>query len=106
MDGGARKVRSGPLVPSPSQDDRCLSRSTTDQSVEACKKFTAEVTQFVREQNAELSGHDLGWFLNLCQGDEKPEDVFGSNLPRLRRIKAKYDPKKMFRKGVVIEPLL
>ncbi|KAI0747192.1 FAD-binding domain-containing protein [Daedaleopsis nitida] len=81
-------------------------RSTTDESVEACRTFAAEVVQLVREKNTELSGSDLGWFLNMCQGDERPEDVFGENLPRLRKIKAKYDPKKMFSKGVAIEPLL
>lgn len=62
--------------------------------------------QFVREKNAELSGQDLGWFVNMSQGTEKPEDVFGEHLPRLRKIKAKYDPKKVWNKGFVIEPLL
>ncbi|RDX41665.1 FAD-binding domain-containing protein [Lentinus brumalis] len=78
-------------------------RSTTDESVEACRNFTADVVQFVREKNIELSGQDLGWFLNMCQGDEKPEDVFGENLPRLRDIKNKYDPKNVFSRGVSLK---
>ncbi|KAI0765178.1 FAD-binding domain-containing protein [Fomes fomentarius] len=80
-------------------------RSITDQSVNACRTFTAEVVDLVRKKNAELAGQDLGCFLNLCQGDEKPEDVFGSNLGRLREVKGKYDPRKTFSKGFVIEPL-
>ncbi|KAI0634698.1 FAD-binding domain-containing protein [Trametes polyzona] len=80
-------------------------RSTTDASVAAARAFAAEIVQLVREKNAELSGRDLGWFVNMSQGDEKPEDVFGDHLPRLRRIKAKYDPKKVWSKGFVIEPL-
>ena len=34
--------------------------------------------QFVREKNAELTGRDLGWFINMTKGGEKPEDVFGA----------------------------
>ena len=72
-------------------------RSTTDASVPAAKEFTESTARLVREKNAELSGRDLGWFVNMCQGDENPEDVFGENLPRLRKIKAKYDPNDVFR---------
>ncbi|KAH9849000.1 FAD-binding domain-containing protein [Lenzites betulinus] len=81
-------------------------RSTTDASVDAARAFTEQIVQFVREKNAELSGQDLGWFVNMSQGTEKPEDVFGEHLPRLRKIKAKYDPKNVWNKGFVIEPLL
>ncbi|KAF5372441.1 hypothetical protein D9757_009925 [Collybiopsis confluens] len=81
-------------------------RSTTHGSVKAAREFTSEIVSFVREKNAELSGRDLGWWLTLCQGDEKPEDVFGSNLPKLQRLKAKYDPGRVWSKGFVIEPSL
>ncbi|TBU47887.1 FAD-binding domain-containing protein [Dichomitus squalens] len=81
-------------------------RSTTDASVQACKDFTESVVELVRKKNAELSGRDIGWFLNMCQGHEKPEDVFGDNYTRLRKVKAKYDPKKVWSKGIVIEPLV
>ena len=80
-------------------------RSSTEEGVEAAKEFTESIVQFVREKNAELTGRDLGWFINMTKGGEKPEDVFGAHLPRLRRAKAKYDPKKVFSKGAVIEPL-
>lgn len=80
-------------------------RSATHAGVAAAAEFAKSTVEFVRQKNAELSGKDLGWFINMCQGDEKPEDVFGENLTRLRKIKAKYDPKKVWSKGVVIEPL-
>ena len=80
-------------------------RSTTDEGVPACREFVNKVVTFVREKNAELTGSNLGLFLNMARGHERPEDLWGENLPRLRRIKAKYDPKKVFSKGVVIEPL-
>ena len=80
-------------------------RSTTDESVPACREFVEKVTNFVREKNTELFGRDLGFFLSMAQGDEWAGNVWGENLPRLRKIKAKYDPKKIFHKGVVIEPL-
>lgn len=56
---------------------------------------------FVRNRNTDLSGKDLGWSLNLTQGNEDPEDVFGTNLHRFRKLKAKYDPKKIWSKGLV-----
>ena len=80
-------------------------RSATDESVPAVRQFVTEIVRFVREKSAEFSGQDLGWLLSMCQGDENPEDVFGDSLPRLRKIKAKYDPEKVWKKGCVIEPL-
>ena len=59
----------------------------------------------MREKSAALSGRDLGLWVSMAQGGERAEDVWGANLQRLRRVKAKYDPKKVFSKGVVIEPL-
>jgi FAD/FMN-containing dehydrogenase len=36
-------------------------------------------------------------FVNYARGDEKPEQIYGkSKLPRLRLLKAKYDPKGLF----------
>jgi Berberine and berberine like len=61
--------------------------------------------EYVREVDIEKSGRDNGVFINLCQGNEdKIEDVFGVNLPRLRKLKAKYDPEKIWSRGYVIEP--
>ncbi|KXN83438.1 hypothetical protein AN958_01452 [Leucoagaricus sp. SymC.cos] len=79
-------------------------RSTTDASVASIKAFTSSLVTHVRENNAELSGKDLGWFLSMAQGEEYPEDVYGKCLPRLRQVKAKYDPKQVWKKGVTIEP--
>ncbi|KAJ3982594.1 FAD-binding domain-containing protein [Lentinula detonsa] len=79
-------------------------RSTTAISIKAAQEFTTSVVSFVRSKNTELSGKDLGWFLNLAQGDESAEDVFGTNLPRLSKLKARYDPKKVWSKGLVIDP--
>ncbi|KAH9945031.1 FAD-binding domain-containing protein [Epithele typhae] len=79
-------------------------RSTTDDSVGACREFVASIVSLVREKNTELSGRDLGWAVNLCQGDEKTEDIFGEHLPRLRAVKAKYDPHMIWNKGAVLEP--
>ncbi|KAH9930455.1 FAD-binding domain-containing protein [Epithele typhae] len=80
-------------------------RSTTDESVPAARKFADELSEFMRERNAELSGEKLPWMYSMCHGSERPEDVWGDHLERLRRLKAKYDPKKVFSKGVVIEPI-
>ncbi|EKM53132.1 uncharacterized protein PHACADRAFT_259314 [Phanerochaete carnosa HHB-10118-sp] len=80
-------------------------RSTTDAGVAAASDWTKSLSEFIRQKNAELSGKDLGWFINMCQGEEKPEDVFGDNLPRLRKLKAKYDPQNVWSRGVAIAPL-
>lgn len=69
----------------------------------AAREFTATTVAYVREKNAQLSGQDLGWFVNLCAGDEKVEDVFGRHLPRLREAKRKYDPEQTWKKGVFID---
>lgn len=61
-----------------------------------------ETINFIRRRNAELSGKDYGFFMNMSEGSEKPEDVFGANLARLREVKAKYDLNNVFSKGVPI----
>lgn len=70
----------------------------------AVSEFVASTVAFIRSKNAELSGRDYGFFISMAQGDEKPEDVFGDSLPRLRKLKAKYDLKNVFKKGVNIPP--
>ncbi|KAG6884720.1 hypothetical protein C0992_005870 [Termitomyces sp. T32_za158] len=64
--------------------------------------FVASTVAFIRSQNIKLSGKDYGYFLNMAQGDESPEDVFGDNLPRLSELKSKYDPHNLFKKGLPI----
>ncbi|KAF8960616.1 FAD-binding domain-containing protein [Flammula alnicola] len=68
------------------------------------REFVSSLVSYIRQVNTEKTGEDFGAFLNMSQGDERPEDVFGENLPRLRKVKAKYDPKKVWSKGIVIEP--
>lgn len=64
----------------------------------------ASVASYIREFNTHRTGEDLGVWLSMAQGDEGAEAVFGANLPRLRKVKARYDPKKLWNKGVIIEP--
>lgn len=70
-----------------------------------CDNFASELVTFVRETNKRHLGKDYGLWMAMCRGDEKPEDVFGGHLPRLRCIKAHYDPSNVWKKGFTIEPL-
>lgn len=40
----------------------------------------------------------------IAAGDEKVNDVFGRNYPRLQKLKAQYDPTNIFNKMHPIEP--
>ncbi|KAF8170789.1 FAD-binding domain-containing protein [Pholiota molesta] len=79
-------------------------RSATEESVPAMRAFVSESTELMRQRNREKTGKDAGYWLNFAQGEELVEEVFGPNLPRLRKLKAKYDPKKLWSKGCLIEP--
>lgn len=74
---------------------------TSDESVQA---FVSSIAKYIRKADALKTGKDLGIPLCYARGDEAPEDVFGPNLPRLRKLKAKYDPTNVWSKGFVIEP--
>ena len=41
---------------------------------------------------------------NIATGSEKIADMFGENLPKLRELKKKYDPKFVFNKWYPIAP--
>ncbi len=41
---------------------------------------------------------------NISSGDEKLQNIFGENLPRLREPKKKYDPGFLFHKWYPIKP--
>jgi Berberine and berberine like len=73
-------------------------------SDDALFSFLSSTVDHIRKVDIEKSGRDIGGFINLCQDTEKVEDIFGVNLPRLRKLKAKYDPKKIWSRAHVIEP--
>jgi FAD/FMN-containing dehydrogenase len=43
-------------------------------------------------------------YVNFAHGDETPEAIYGSNLPRLKELKKKYDPKGVFNQWFTIKP--
>lgn len=74
-------------------------RNTQPSTDAATAAFVKEIADYIHHQN-----RALGIQLNMARGDERAEDVFGVNLPRLRKLKAKYDPKGVWAKGFRIEP--
>ncbi|KAI5859280.1 FAD binding domain-containing protein [Durotheca rogersii] len=53
--------------------------------------------QKVRDYLAPTAGTSgLQAYINFAHGDEPLEAIYGSSLPRLQRLKKKYDPKKRF----------
>lgn len=83
---------------------RSYVRNTRPETDGVTQKFVKEVADYVRETNVRKTGRDLGVYLSMARGDEGLEAVFGPNLPRLRRLKAKYDPTMFWTKGIVVEP--
>ncbi|KAF5316767.1 hypothetical protein D9619_006849 [Psilocybe cf. subviscida] len=86
-------------------------RSASEESLAVMRKFTSDITAYIRDRNAQKmreshpgGADDVGYFLNFAQGDESPEMVHGSNLSKLRKLKARYDPKGLWSRGVFIEP--
>jgi hypothetical protein len=43
-------------------------------------------------------------YINFAHGDETPEAIYGSSLPRLKQIKKKYDPTGVFNQWFTIKP--
>ncbi|TFY67759.1 hypothetical protein EVG20_g3835 [Dentipellis fragilis] len=82
----------------------CMIRNTRPETDEVTSAWLRSIADFIREANTANSGEDLGVILTMAKGDELPEAVFGQNLPRLRKLKAKYDPKNVWSKGFTIEP--
>jgi len=53
----------------------------------------------IRSDVAATPGYgDLAVYVNYAHGDEKPKQTYGARkLPRLAKLKAKYDPDNVFR---------
>ncbi|KAF5010514.1 hypothetical protein FDECE_3331 [Fusarium decemcellulare] len=71
-----------------------------DRALDWVRKLSAHI----RHQHTLQTGEDLGLHANGCMSDQKVEDLWGQSLPRLRRVKAKYDPKCIFDRGWHIDP--
>ncbi|TCD63939.1 hypothetical protein EIP91_004749 [Steccherinum ochraceum] len=83
-------------------------RHTNPELDKHAEDWADKVTSCVKRQNAERTGQMLPTPANMALGPDytSTEEVYGENLPRLRKIKAKYDPTKVWRRGWVIEPSL
>jgi hypothetical protein len=81
--------------------DRSNHLPTSDESV---RTFVTSTIDYLREADILKTGKNLGVTLSYASGDEAPEDIFGTNLPLLRKLKAKYDPKCIWKKGFFIKP--
>lgn len=70
------------------------------------REWVAKTTKYIRETNTERTGTKLATSTNFSLGPtyDSVEEVFGENLGRLKKIKAKYDPSKIWSKGWIIEP--
>jgi len=67
-------------------------------------KWVKDLTADIQAVHKGKSGVALPMLVNLCDENEPNEVIYGENLPRLRKLKAKYDPSKVWSKGWVIEP--
>jgi FAD/FMN-containing dehydrogenase len=43
-------------------------------------------------------------YVNFAHGDETPEAIYGSSLPKLKQLKKKYDPSGVFNQWFTIKP--
>lgn len=84
----------------------CDHRHANPELDKSAKDWVANVTRYVRKQNEERTRMELCTPANFALGPdyESQEELYGQNLAQLRRLKAKYDPKKVFRRGWVLEP--
>jgi FAD/FMN-containing dehydrogenase len=43
-------------------------------------------------------------YINFAHGDETPEAIYGSSLPKLKQLKKQYDPAGLFNQWFTIKP--
>jgi hypothetical protein len=70
----------------------------------AANEWVTKITSYVKKSNIERTGisHPTPALIALENDDIK--EVYGKNYARLRKLKAKYDPLKVWNKGHIIEP--
>ncbi|KDQ17852.1 hypothetical protein BOTBODRAFT_29163 [Botryobasidium botryosum FD-172 SS1] len=81
-------------------------RHTSPESDAPARAFATKIAGIVNDFNEQKTGKKLATPANFAIGPdvESVQEVYGVNLERLRKVKAKYDPKKVWSKGWVIEP--
>ncbi|KAF8883829.1 FAD-binding domain-containing protein [Infundibulicybe gibba] len=81
-------------------------RHTQPSSDASTREWVSRIATLVKDANTEKTGVKLPTPGNFSLGPDSVgvEEVYGSNLARLRKLKAKYDPKKVWSRGWVIEP--
>ncbi|KAF9456595.1 hypothetical protein BDZ94DRAFT_1326870 [Collybia nuda] len=70
------------------------------------REWVSKMATYIKSMNTERTGVKFVTPTNFSLGSDydSVEEVFGKNLSRLRKVKAIYDPKKVWRKGWAIEP--
>ncbi|KAL0567059.1 hypothetical protein V5O48_014932 [Marasmius crinis-equi] len=79
-------------------------RNTDPTDDSKAKEWASKVASSVRRAQVEKTGKALTTPASFALSPEtvKVEDVFGENLPRLKELKAKYDPERVWSRGWVI----
>ncbi|KAG6872366.1 hypothetical protein C0995_010285 [Termitomyces sp. Mi166 len=83
-----------------------ISRHSDPSGDAKAAEWASSIGNLVRTAQVEKTGKPLTTPASLAVSPQiiPPEGIWGANLPRLRKLKAKYDPKKVFSKGWCIEP--
>lgn len=81
-------------------------RHSNPESDKSTKDWVSKVSSYIKKENETRTGKKLPTPGNFSIGPDYTslEEVYGDNLAQLRKVKAKYDPKKVWRRGWVIEP--
>ncbi|KAJ8091885.1 hypothetical protein AAF712_013556 [Marasmius tenuissimus] len=81
-----------------------LSRNTDPNQDTAAKGWVSQIASSVRRAQVEKTGKALATPASFGLSPEtiSVEEVFGDNLPRLRELKEKYDPERVWSRGWVI----